>query len=370
MRKTTLYALLAILLAASLSACAVREPEPESVPELLEPVGVKVDTAVATRGTLYAISAYEGSVVAAAEELRFEIGGRIDKVNVWPGKWVEEGELLFTLDQTELGERIESLERQLDYMEANGTYDDAAAEIDIELLGMRLEKLRADGADERTAALAALDLEQAELNLRQAKELRALSEDSLREELKLLKADYGRNELRAPFSGNVFYLENLVEGSAVQANKTVAYIANPEDLTLTISTYLNEKRLARAVYYALIGDKKYEIELVPMTLQEMTSILLSSRSLPTHFRVVGPAEDLADVSAGQYAVVCLETGRVEDALLIPSGAVYWAAGERYVYVQTEDGGRERRTVTMGLTNGLNAQITDGLTEGEIVYVKE
>ena len=89
MRKTTLYALLAILLAASLSACAVREPEPESVPELLEPVGVKVDTAVATRGTLYAISAYEGSVVAAAEELRFEIGGRIDKVNVWPGKWVD-----------------------------------------------------------------------------------------------------------------------------------------------------------------------------------------------------------------------------------------------------------------------------------------
>ena len=369
MKKKTLTALLAALLALSLPGCALR-PDAQSVPALIEPVGVKVDTAVATRGTLYTTSAYEGSLVAAAEELSFEIDGKIGEVNVWPGKWVEEGELLFSLDQSELGKRIASLERQLDYVESNGAYDDAAAEIDIELLDMRLEKLVADGADGKAIDLARLDLEQARLDLRQAKELRALSADSMREELKLLRADYGRNELRAPFPGHVFYLETLVEGTSVQANKTVAYIANPDDLTLTISTYLGENKLARATYYALIGGKKYEIEHVPMTLQEMTSILLSSRSLPTHFRVTGPAEDLGEVSAGQYAAVCLETGRVEDALLIPMGALYYASGERYVYVQTEDGGRERRTVTMGLTNGLDAQITEGLAEGEIVYVKE
>ena len=50
-------------------------------------------------------------------------------------------------------------------------------------------------------------------------------------------------------------------------------------------------------------------------------------------------------------------------------ALYTAGNERYVYVQTDEG-RERRTVTVGATNGLNAQILDGLAEGEIVYVKE
>ena len=369
MMKKTLSVLLAALLAASLSACAPRQ-DAASAPALMEPVGVKVDTAVATRGTLYTAAAYEGSVVAAAEELSFEIDGTIGQVNVWPGKWVEAGELLFSLDQTELGKRIASLERQLEYLEANGAYDDAAAEIDIELMDLRLEALIAENADEKTLDLARLDLEQARLDLRQAQELRALSADSTRQELRLLKADYGRNELRAPFSGHVFYLESLVEGTQVQANKAVAYIANPEDLTLTVSTYLSENKLARAVCYALIGGKRYEIEHIPMTMQEMTSILLSSRALPTHFRVTGPAEDLPEVSAGMYAEVCLETGRMEDALLIPMGALYYASGERYVYVQTADGGRERRTVTMGLTNGLEAQITEGLAEGEIVYVKE
>ena len=369
MMKRLLFGLLAALLAlAPLTGCT-RQDAIQQPPELLEPVGVKVDTAVVTRSDLYKTSVYEGSLVAKAEELSFEIDGRISEVFVWPGKWVEEGELLFTLDQTALEERMAALRRQIDYIEGNGAYDDAAAEIDIELLQMRLEKLRADGADEKTLALAEMDVEQARLDLKQAQELRALSSSSLKEELKLLSADYGRNELRAPFSGNVFYLGTLVEGTAVQADKTVAYIANPDDLTLTISDYLSENKLAYSDYYALIGGKRYELTHVPMTLKEMTSILLSSRSLPTHFRVSGPEEDLPDVSAGMYAVVCLEGGKVEDALIIPMGALYSAGGERYVYVQTENG-RERRTVTVGVTNGLDAQITEGLTEGEIVYVKE
>lgn len=366
--KRMLYGLLALTLALLLAGCA-QKAEVVEAPELLEPVGVKVDTAVVERGDLFTLSSYEGSLVAAAEELSFEIDGQIKNVFVWPGKHVEAGDVLFELDQEPLEERMASLSRQIDYIESNGVYDDAAAEIDLELLEMRLEKLRGDGADETALELAQLDIEQARLDLKQAQETRALSLSSLKEELKIISADYGRNLLVAPFSGHVFYLNALTEGTSVQADKTVAYIANPDDITLTISDYLSENKLARADYYALIGGKRYEIEHEPMTLQEMTSILLSSRSLPTHFRVTGPAEDMADIGAGQYAVVCLESGRIEDALFIPMLALYTAGNERYVYVQTDEG-RERRTVTVGATNGLNAQILDGLAEGEIVYVKE
>ena len=360
---------LALLMAALLAGCASRADVRDEAPELLEPVGVKVDTAVVERTTLYTTAAYEGSLVAKAEELDFEIDGQISVVHAWPGKWVEEGELLFELDQTALEERMESLQRQIEYTETNGVYDDAAAGIDIEILEMKIEKMRADGADEKTLALAELDLRQARQDLRQAQEMRALTLSSLREELKLASADYGRNELRAPFQGHVFYLGYLAEGSWVQANKAVAYIANPDDLTLVISDYLSENKLARAEYYALIGGQRYELAHEPMTLQEMTSILLSSRTIPTRFRVVGPEDQLGDISAGMYAAVCLESNRVEDALTVPMGALYAAAGERYVYVQTENG-RERRTVVIGATNGLDAQVLEGLSEGEVVYVKE
>ena len=359
----------AVLLAVLLAGCA-RQSAPQEVPELLEPVGVKVDTAVVTRADLYTTTVYEGSVVAAAEELSFSIDGKISVVNVWPGKWVEEGDLLFILDQTALEKNMASLQRQIDYMKANGVYDDAAAEMDIELLEMKREKLRGDGADEQALALADLDIEEARQALRQAQEMRALSLSALQEQLKTISADYGRNELRAPFTGNVFYLGNLVEGTSVQADKTVAYIANPDDLTLVITSYLNTDRLIPGSYYALIGGKRYEIEPQPMSMQEMTALLLAGETLPTRFRIVGPEEDLGEVTAGLYAVVCVEGSRVEDALVVPMGALYSAGSERYVYVQTEDGGRERRAVTVGRNNRLDVQILEGLSEGEVVYVKE
>jgi len=364
--KRMLYGLLA---AALLLAGCAQQPADEP-PALLEPVGVKTDTAVVTRGDLYTVSVYDGSIIAAAEELRFDIDGKISRVSVWPGKWVEAGELLFELDQTQVEKRMEALRRQIDYATTDGAYNDAAADIDIELLERRLEKLRSSGeADEQTVALARLDVEQAKLDLKQAQEMRSLSISALQEELNLLEAEYGRNTIVAPFSGNVFYLDSLVEGTSVQAEKTVAYIANPNDLTMVISTYMAENRLQTSNYYALIGDKRYEVAYEPMSREEMTSILLSGESLPTRFRVVGPEEDLDGVKAGMYAALCVESGRVEDALYVPMGALYSSAGERYVYVQTEDG-RERRTVSVGLSNGIDMQITDGLAEGEIVFVKE
>ena len=96
--KRMLYGLLALTLALLLAGCA-QKAEVVEAPELLEPVGVKVDTAVVERGDLFTLSSYEGSLVAAAEELSFEIDGQIKNVFVWPGKHVEAGDVLFELER-------------------------------------------------------------------------------------------------------------------------------------------------------------------------------------------------------------------------------------------------------------------------------
>ncbi len=365
MKRLLCLALAAALL---LCGCAPRQ-ETEEAPELLEPVGAKSDTAVVTRGDLYTLTMAEGSIVAAAEELSFEIDGTIGVIHVWPGKWVEEGEALMELDQTSLKERMDQLERQIEYANVNGAYDDALAEADIEMLELTLSRLRANGqADRRSIELAELNVTEARQNLRQAQELRALSTSILKEEYDQLAADYGRNVLRAPFAGNVFS-QNLTEGTSVQAEKTVAYIADPTDLTMVVSEYVSDAKLAAGRYYALIGGREYELEYEPMTREEMSAIILSGQSLTTRFRVVGPEDALSEVHAGEYAVLCVESGRINDVLMVPAGALYSSAGGRYVYVQTENG-RERRDVDIGRTNGLMTEITGGLAEGDIVYVKE
>ena len=365
--KRMLYGLLAA--AILLSGCAAQQEERE-IPELIEPVGVKTDTAAVERGDLYTMSVSEGSVVAVSTELSFEIDGVIGTRTAYPGQWVEEGDTILELDQTGLEERMDDINRQVEYIRTNGAFDDSMAEIDIEELELKLARRQAMGdATQKDIELLEMDIEEARLKLRQAQELRDLSVESLLEELKLLEADYGRNKITAPFAGHVYYSDSLVAGSSVQAGKPVAYIANPEDLRVVVSEYFSENSLSHSDYYAMIGDRNYELTYEPMSREEMTSIVLAGNSLPTRFRIAGPQEDLDEVKAGMYAILCIEGEKVRDVLKIPVGALYTASGERYVYVQGE-WGRERRVVTVGAMNGLEAEITDGLEEGEIVYVKE
>ena len=86
----------------------------------------------------------------------------------------------------------------------------------------------------------------------------------------------------------------------------------------------------------------------------------------TEFIIHEPDESL---SSGMYAAVYIESQRVENALLVPSNAMYLGDGVRYLYV-IEDGVRVRRDVKTGVSNDIMTQITQGLEEGEIVHVKE
>lgn len=355
-----------LLTAVLLSGCT-SGTNTEEVPSLMEPVGVKVDTAVVERGDFCTKQMYEGSVVAHAEELAFEIDGVLGSVDIYQGQWVEEGDPLFYIDQEDLKEEIEDVETSIAYTIQDGEYTDAMAMLDIEQLELELEKLCvAEIRDDAAIEAKQLDIEAAKLKLKQNGELRQATLDNYYAKLDSLKTDYGRNVIYAPFSGNVFY-ESLTEGTKVKADKPVAYIANPNDFTLIVDEYLSEQRLETITYYGQIGGTIYELKHIPMEQEEMSSIILSGESLTTEFEILG---DLSEVTAGMYGVLFTEFSYVEDALYVPMLAVYSAGTSRYVYMVNEDGSRTRRDIKVGKNNGIVIQVLEGLEEGDEVYVKE
>ncbi len=364
-------ALCALILAlALLTGCAAR-PAEEQVPELLEPVGVRIDTATVTRGDIVTITAYEGSVVAAYEALSFPVDGRLDTVTVYPGMPVRKGQTLLTLDLRDAEAQAQAIARQIERVTVNGEYDDELARLDIEALRLTAEHLAADGqTDPAQVELAWLDVEQAELDLKQAQELRQLELQALQSDYDELSSVFGKNTIVAPFDGHLFYETTLIRGTPVQAWRPIVYVTDPSDLRLVVDTYLSDTRLASADYYALIDGERYEVQYEPMTREEMSATILSGRPLPTRFRVIVPEGMEGRVTAGQYAALCLETNRQEDVLTIPNVAIYPSVNGKYVYVIDEDGGQTRRYIETGRTNGIDTVVTAGLEEGETVYVRE
>ena len=100
---------------------------------------------------------------------------------------------------------------------------------------------------------------------------------------------------------------------------------------------------------------------------KMALAVLSGGTPTSRFRFVDPLPE--DVAAGDYAAVCLVSKSVPDALLIPANALFRDSSGKYVYVYEADGEtRVRRSVETGVATDWQVQITDGLEEGEIVYV--
>ncbi|MEO5921209.1 MAG: hypothetical protein ABIQ01_08710 [Pseudolysinimonas sp.] len=72
------------------------------------------------------------------------------------------------------------------------------------------------------------------------------------------------------------------------------------------------------------------------------------------------------VFPGLVADLTIAGGIAEDVLTIPMTAVQGAADTGIVYVILDDGTQEERPVTLGLNDGINVEITDGLEEGELI----
>ena len=75
-----------------------------------------------------------------------------------------------------------------------------------------------------------------------------------------------------------------------------------------------------------------------------------------------------DYNVGATVTVDITYAQVEDVVQVPSFAVTTTNGTSTVTVSTDDGKKETRTVTTGLTSGGMVEITSGLEAGEQVVI--
>jgi HlyD family secretion protein len=82
------------------------------------------------------------------------------------------------------------------------------------------------------------------------------------------------------------------------------------------------------------------------------------------------ASDNVQLKEGMTVTVNIVVSSVTDALLIPYAAVTTTGRQSTVQVVKDDGTTEQRTVTTGITDYTNIEITEGLSEGEKVIVPQ
>ena len=351
-----------LLFAVILSGCGKQQVP---APPLQEPVGVQPDKVAAYIGDIYDVAYFNSAVVPYAEGLSFEIDGAVAEICFYPGMVVEKGDVLAKLDMSGTEQRVRELKAELEHMGKTAEYEDTVAQLDIDLMRLELKQLQQQGTTEQEIKLKENEIAQKEAALRQTRQLRELDNQAKNSELEKLNRAVENDSLRAPFSGQILSCDVLHVGAQIRAFDPIVFIADNTRLQMC-GEYIKPALLRSAdTVVAHIGDTQYEIREIPVDEEELTAAALENKTVQTRFDFVALE---SKVEAGNYAAILVYTDYIRDALLIPRGAVLTDATGNYVYVD-DNGDRVRREVNLGKVTDSLAQITEGLREGEVVYVK-
>ena len=333
-------------------------------PPLREPAGMEQDIVAVTRGSIAKVQTYSGLVLPEILELSFAAAGPVTEVLVSVGSVVREGDTLAKLNTASLENALESARAQLEYAEQEHALNLRKRELQLEIARLELQELKNNGASSTYRKLKEVQIEEQENQLAEFQGLWELSYAERVLNIEELEKQVAAGVLTAPCAGTVVYCA-AAEGSYAMANTPLIWLA--EEGTVRIRTaYLTSDAVEKAVeVYAMVDGRRVEVEYQPLDRKEYLAMKASGDTMQSTFLVTDT--NGAEVHSGMEAVLFLTTDQAEDALILPANAVRRDTTGYYVYRVTPDG-QQRQSVSRGLFTDALVQITQGLEEGEQVYV--
>lgn len=367
-KRMALLPLVAMLLTTLLS-CSGNSVVSEA-PALLEPVGAQLEAAVVTRGTVSTTTIHDGSVIPETIEFSFDVDGRIKQVNSFIGEDVTAGDVLIEIESINQDE-IKRNEEELTNLLAAWDHEQQILAWQVELAELELQRLVASQASTGERESQSLNISELKLLQTQAEKRHELRRSQIERKLADLTVDEERLQLVAPLDGKVVYLPGFAEGDTIQAYETIVVLADESSLLIR-SSFVSEYYFDTAVaVQARIAGQDYDLTPHELDWETYMTIVLNDGISYTYYSFSDyEADELPEsVEAGLYVPVSLTTTESLETLRIPVNCIYREGKSRYVYV-IEDNERVRRDVEVGLVNTSFAEITEGLEEGERVYIHD
>ncbi len=312
-----------------------------------------------------------------------QVSGQIEKIYAALGQEVKKGDLLVTIESTKLQNtlntersKLESYKAQLNSKQtalasAKSKYDrvrrlhsqNAASKENLE-----------DATNSYASAQAAVT--ETEAMIRQAELAVSTAETNL-----------GYTTITAPSDGTV--VARLVEeGQTVNANQTTPTLLQIVDLTsMELDLEISEGDITRVkpgmpVSYSILSepDRHFRTELSSIdpantTISDGSSAKSSAGTAKTssavyyYAKAVVPNPDgILRIGMTVQAAITVDSAR--DALLVPTSVIQRRGRESFVRVMQPTGQIEERKVRLGLNDGVNVVVTEGVRDGEKLVAAE
>ena len=367
------------------------------------PEPVEVDLAQATIGDIEVTVDEDGKTrIREKYVVSAPLAGRVLRIDMDPGDKVLAGNTLLatieprdpdlldarTIAQSEA--RVKAAEAALDKMKP--LLEEAVA--GLEFAEAELKRVRAAAEDNR-AAVSASDLEAKLLAFRtQGALLRSTqqSEEIARFELEQAQAALMRSRppsdnppdtrlvgsgwnfpIRSPINGRV--LRVFQESSAVViAGASLLELGDPTDLEVEIDVLSRDAvkiRPGAQVYLEHWGGEhplEGRVRLVePSAFTKISTLGVEEQRVNIIVDLVAPPQERTELADGFRVEARIVIDEAHDVLKIPASALF-RVGDRWAVFRADNGRAAEQIVEVGLHNGLEAEIREGLVEADLVVM--
>jgi len=346
-------AMLSALAATLLCACSKVPPAAPPAPEVST-------VTVAPRPAIFTVDYVATTEAINTVEIRPRVTGVLEKQVPIEGEHVSPGQLLFVIDQQPYVAALAQSKATLAQSQAT------------------LEQAQHDLA--RAQALAVIDaISQQELDAAVARAKAGVAAVNAGEAaVKTAQLNLGYTTIMSPIAGEMGRAQLRVGGLAT-ANSTLLTTLYQTD-RMYVNLSISEARLlalqrqfgralnqnsatAPPFRLFLVDGSEYpeapKLNFIAPAVDERTGTLAVRLEVPNPQGLL---------HAGQFARVQVAAIQDPHAILLPERAIQELQGKNFVWVVDAEGKAQQRDVRMGLRNGEDWQVEDGLKAGEVVVV--
>jgi|TARA_R110002124_G_scaffold66982_5_gene182030 macrolide-specific efflux system membrane fusion protein len=293
-----------------------------------------------------------------------QVSGQLEVLHVRIGDDVKEGDLLAEIDPTLYVARVDATRAQLRNQRAQ--LMERKAQLTLAELQYRRQQnlLREEATSREASQTAEATLQSARAQIEAISAQIEQTESTLRAEEANL--EYAR--IYAPMDGTVVSIEAR-QGQTLNVNQQAPILMRIADLSaMTVEAQVSEADIGKLtpdmpVYFTTLGSQQQRWEsrldrLEPTPVVENNVVLYNAV-----FEVPNPEGRLMTQMTAQVFFVNAEA---RGALLVAVTALNGRGPGATVQVLGSNGQPEQRAVTVGVTNRVQAEIVDGLEEGDRV----
>ncbi len=343
-------------------------------------------TAVVTRGDIQdSVTALGNLQPRDYVDVGAQVSGQLKKLYVNLGDRVKQGQLLADIDPRVLSSKVETDRSDLANLKAQ--LADKQAQLALALANYdrqdRLMKADATSKSNYDSALQTLRSAQA-----QGKSLTAQIA-AAQSQLDGDEVMLGYTKIYAPMDGTVVSI-TAKQGQTLNANQQAPTILRVADLSImTVWTQVSEAdvpklKLGMPAYFTTLGEPGKRWTGTLTQIQPTPDVVNNVVLYTATFDVKNPADQLMTQMTAQVFFV---TASATNVLMVPAAALHPGAapgtavnrhaaavplppgGKSYwVQVVKRGGALEPRTVVIGVSNRVTAQVMSGLNDGETVVV--